>query len=146
MAKKSSSKQPQQRRVGVFGRWYVIVPVALILLGALVFAWYYRPLRIWYHNAREVRVLKVQQEAIDAYNADLRDDIASLETTEGVAEYARRELNLVEKGDHLVIVTRDGQPLEAKKGSRAAAIGELGKTSKPFGAWTNFLDSLFGDR
>jgi cell division protein FtsB len=144
--KKSSAKSSEKRRIGFLGRWYVILPVALILLGALTFAWYYQPLQIWYYNARDVRVLREQKAAIDEYNAQLKDEIASLETTEGVADYARRELNLIKRGDHVVVVTRDGEQVEPEEDSRVTAIESLGETAEPFGTWTDFLDSLFGSR
>ena len=147
-ARRNSKKRRSRtgRRIGLWGRWYIIVPVALVVLCALVFAWYYHPLQIAYHEARNERVLGAQLKGINAYNAQLQSEIESLETTAGVADYARRELNLVEQGDHVVIVTRDGKPITSQEDSRVALLEDSEAVKQPFGAWTDFLDRLFGPR
>ncbi|MDR1412651.1 MAG: septum formation initiator family protein [Actinomycetes bacterium] len=121
----------------------LLIPVVLVVLAVLIFAWYRPSLKIWYREARQERVLRATLVAIRDYNRGLEEEIASLETTAGVEDYARRELNLVEEGDHSIVVTRDGQILKAPNNSREAAVGDLPKSYKPFGAWTAFFDSLF---
>jgi len=144
--RRTSRKKAPQRKVKFLGRWYVIVPLALVLVGLLMSAWYYRPLQIAYHEARNERVLGAKLKAINTYNAQLQSEVESLETTAGVADYARRELNLVDQGDHVVYVTRDGKPVSSQEDSRVAAVEESDAVKKPFGAWTDFLDRLFGPR
>ena len=139
-----AQKKETCRKIGFFGRWYVIVPVAVLVLGAFTYFWFYPAARIAYHQARNERVLTAKLKAVKAYNAQLEQEIQSLETTQGIAEYARRELNLVEEGDHVVIVTRDGKPVSSSKdSSRLEALINTDAIKKPFGAWTDFLDRLF---
>ena len=143
--KERAPKKDTRRKVGLFGRWYVIVPVAFVVLAVFASFWFYPAARIAYHQARNERVLGAKLKAVNAYNAQLEQEIKSLETTQGVAEYARKELNLVDKGDHVVIVTRDGKPIApSEETSRFAALIESNAVKKPFGAWTNFLDRIFG--
>ncbi|MCL2654893.1 MAG: septum formation initiator family protein [Coriobacteriia bacterium] len=137
-------KKAPARKVSFLGRWYIIVPLALIVLAAIIGFWYYPSLQIAYHQARNERVLSAKLEAVKAYNAQLEDEVKSLETTPGVAAYARRELNLVDKGDHVVIVTRDGKPVTSAETSKVTALENLTTVKQPFGAWTDFLDRLFG--
>jgi hypothetical protein len=136
-----SGRTPPHARF--LSRWYLLVPIGLAVAAGIVFAWYYQPLQIWYRETRHERVLKAELQGIDDYNEELRHEISSLETTEGIEDYARRELNLVEKGDHSVVVTRDGQPLVAEKNTRESMVTDIPKNAKPFGAWTDFLDSIF---
>lgn len=125
------------------GRPIFLIPaIALVLLIGL-FLLYYKPSQIWYREARKERVLTAQLVAIQSYNAQLKRDISSLETTAGVSDYARQELNLVEEGEHLVIVTRDGKPLKKSSDKQVADLMSIPQTAKPFGVWTAFLDRLF---
>lgn len=125
------------------GRPIFLIPfIALVLLVGL-FLLYYKPSQIWYREARKERVLTAQLAAIQAYNSQLKDDISSLETTAGVSDYARQELNLVEQGEHLVIVTKDGKPLKKSNDKQVADLMSIPQTARPFGAWTAFLDKLF---
>ena len=142
--KKGKAGKAPKRKVRFLGRWYVIVPVALILLAAIIGFWYYPSMKVAYHEARNERVLGAQLSAVNTYNAQLQEEVKSLETTAGVEEYARRELNLMNKGDHVVIVTRDGKPVTSKEISRVTALENLSTVKKPFGSWTSFLDRLFG--
>jgi len=138
-------KKETRRKVGLFGRWYVIVPVAVILLAVFASFWFYPAARIAYHQARNERVLGAKLKAVNSYNDQLEQEIKSLETTQGVAEYARKELNLVNQGDHVVIVTRDGKPVtSSEETSRLAVLIDSNAVKKPFGAWTSFLDRIFG--
>lgn len=133
------------RKVGWPARWYFIVPLALLVLVALAALWFYPSMKVAYHEARNERVLEAKLRAVQTYNTQLEQEIQSLETTQGVAEYARRELNLVDKGDHVVIVTRDGKPVTSPdESSRLAVLVNTDAVKKPFGSWTDFLDRLFG--
>ena len=124
-------------------RIIVIVPVAVVLLTIALGFIYYTPLRIWYREARLLRVLTEQQQAVQEYNSQLRHSIQSLETTEGIKMYAREELGLVEKGEHAVVVTKGGKPLKQSNDTKQIEILTIPQTAQPFGAWTPFLDRLF---
>jgi len=144
--RKRKKKEGARKRGSWTLRPYVIIPLAILVVGALIFAWYFRPLQIAYHEARNERVLDAKLKAVQTYNARLESDIKSLETTAGIAEYARRELNLIDAGDHVVIVTRDGKPVTAasQEASPLAALLNSPSVTRPFGAWTEFLDRIFG--
>jgi len=142
----SGSRQQRQRprKVGFFGRWYVILLGAVIVLGVLGYFWFYPSMKIAYHEARNERVLGAQLKAVKAYNTQLQQEVQSLETTQGVADYAREQLNLVLKGDHTVIVTRDGKPITSDTTQQLQDLENNTEVKRPFGAWTTFLDRVFG--
>lgn len=129
-----------------FTRKSVLIPAMVLILILASTLLYYKPLKIWYREARQERVLREQLIAVREYNDELRKEITSLDTTEGIEDYATSQLNLVHEGDNVVIVTMDGKPLSQKAESRAEKIEELSVTSKPFGVWTSFLDSFFDIR
>lgn len=133
-------------RLAFLARKIVLIPLIIVVLITASAFIYYKPLKIWYREARQERVLHTQLVAIQEYNENLRDEISSLETTEGMEDYARSQLDLINKGDNAVIVLRDGEPLRAEKGSVEQEIKNLETNVKPFGAWTDFLDQLFAVR
>jgi len=139
-------KRPNEgaRKSRFAGRLIFIVPIALALLLVVVSMMYYTPLRIWYREARQQRIYLAQKAAIDQYNAELLETKLSLETTEGIRQYAQQELGLVEQGDNTVVVMKDGRPLERSIDTRQLEILNIPLEYQPFGAWTPFLDRLFG--
>lgn len=148
-AQSKPRQKPTQSRpsiVNFLTRKSILIPVAILVLILTSSLIYYKPLKIWYREVRQERVLREQLIAIHDYNEALRNEIKSLDTTAGIEDYATSQLNLIHKGDNVVIVTSDGEPLSKTSDSRAQKIEDLSKTSKPFGAWTNFLDKLFALR
>lgn len=151
--KQNSKQKPQRRtdsatmqagsRIRFLARPIFLVPVGIALVVIFAAVIYYSSAKIWYREARQARVLESQLEAVETYNSDLEQNIASLETTAGIADYARAELNLVEKGEHVVVVTQNGKPLDSRQEKLANAINAIPKTARPFGSWTPFLDALF---
>lgn len=148
-----SDRTPQKRTtsraaavIPFFARKRVIIPLALALILIITAAMYYTPLKIWYREARQERVLREQLIAIQKYNERLKVEIQSLETTEGIQDYARRELGLVQKGEHAVVVLQGGKPLQANNNTREQQIQDLQQNARPFGSWTPFLDALFGSK
>lgn len=140
----SQSKSHRLSAKGFFTKKYVLIPIlVLALLFATAFI-YYKPARIWYREARKERVLREQLIAVRAYNDQLSEEIKSLETTEGIEDYATSQLSLVHEGDNVVVVTQDGEPLKPESDSRAQRIEGLAVSSEPFGVWTDFFDALFG--
>lgn len=137
-AKSSKASKP------FFARKRVLIPLAIVIVLVATAAMYYRPLKIWYREARQERVLREQLIAIRKYNSQLKEDVQSLETTEGIQDYATRELGLIQKGDHAVVVLEGGKPLKEPANTREEEIQKLQDTAQPFGSWTRFLDALFG--
>lgn len=129
-----------------FARKRVLIPLAIAIILLATVAMYYRPLKIWYREARQERVLREQLVAIRKYNSQLKVEIQSLETSEGIQDYARRELGLIQKGEHAVVVLQGGKPLKEPTNTREQEIQKLQDTAQPFGSWTPFLDALFGTK
>lgn len=143
-------KRPVQREDSRSGRTHFLSPrfflilAVVVAVGVILFSWYWQPLKIWYRETRRERVLRETLAAVKSYNDDLRAEISSLETTEGVKDYARRELNLVEDGEHGITVLRDGEQVKEPRDTRESLVSEIPNSYRPFGSWTAFLDSLFG--
>ena len=136
--------KPRKKKKNRFlSRWFLLVPAALILFALVLSAWYYEPAQIWYRETRQERVLRATLAGIHAYNQDLHRELASLETTEGVINYARRELGFKMEGDNIIVVTRNGVPIAEPRTTREEAISSIPENYRPFGTWTEFLDTLF---
>ena len=141
MVKKTKKSTSPQR---FLSRYVLLVPVFFLAILLIAAGFYYQPMKIWYREVRAERVLRAELIAIKKYNADLKQEISSLETTEGVSDYARSQLNLTTKGDNTIIVLQNGKPIDTSKKSRESQIANIPKNTKPFGTWTGFLDSFFG--
>ncbi|MDR1775667.1 MAG: hypothetical protein LBS17_04415 [Actinomycetes bacterium] len=141
--KRSTGENAAKPRRRFLSRWFILVIVALVVIVGMAGPWFYNSARYWYRARREELVRTQTLAAIEDYNRRLRTENASLETTAGIADYARKALDLVEEGDHGIVVTRDGKPLQAEQDTREAAIADIPETARPFGSWTPFLDSLF---
>ena len=141
---KRTDSASEKKKSRFLARWFLLIPAVLILFAVVLLAWSYEPAQIWYRETRQERVLRETLAAVQQYNAQLQQELLSLETTEGIKEYARRELNFVAEGDQSIVVTRNGIPLSEPKNTREAAIASIPENARPFGAWTDFLDTLFG--
>ena len=144
MGENTTHEKAHKSHSSFFLRKRFIIPILILVVLGVTASIYYSPLKIWYREARQERVLREQLRAVKEYNAQLAEEVSSLETTEGTADYARSVLGLVEKGDHKVVILQGGKPLEAKKNTREKTIEDISETAKPFGSWTDFLDALFG--
>lgn len=144
--KSSGVRKNDTASLPFYSRKRVLIPLAIIVILVGTWVMYYRPLKIWYREARQERVLREQLIAIRKYNAHLKLEVQSLETTEGVQDYARRELGLIQKGEHAVVVLQGGKPLKAPSNTREQQIQNLQDTAQPFGSWTPFFDALFGTK
>jgi len=110
-----------------------------------VFAWSYYPVaRVQYRETREKARLEAELSALQARNSRLRAEVARLRTPEGVEDYARSQLGLVRRGEHVAMVV-DGN--EAAEASAALAVPKIDGDETlvgPVGPWTAFLDIVFG--
>jgi len=146
--KKAQSEAGQEKndRKGsrFLSRWFLVVPIVIALFAVLSLSWYYEPAKIWYRETRQERVLRETLAGIQEYNEYLRQELASLETTEGIQYHAQRELNFIIDGEYSIVVTRDGVPITEPRTTREAAVTTIPETAQPFGVWTDFLDTFFG--
>lgn len=120
---------------------FVVVTVSAV--GLLVWM-YYPAAAVQYRETREKARLAAELKTLQARNDRLRKQVDRLKTPAGVEDYARSQLGLVKKGENVVVVV-DGD--EAEEASQAAGRPEIDSdetTVAPGGAWTAFLDLVFG--
>ncbi|MGV8082099.1 MAG: septum formation initiator family protein [Coriobacteriia bacterium] len=101
--------------------------------------------RVQYREVRRKAQLEAQLTALQERNDRLRQQVASLETTAGVEDYARSQLGMVKAGEHAVIVTDSSGSVPTSTISPSAKrdIDCAPVATEPTGAWTAFLDFVF---
>lgn len=126
-------------------KWWVL-PLSIALVVS-AFVWTYYPVaRVQYRETREKVRLQSELDALKARNRRLGTQVASLQTPEGVEDYARTQLGLVRKGEHVVVVV-DGT--ESREMTTTAAMPILDSDEEmvaPPGRWVGVLDLIFGVR
>jgi len=111
----------------------------------VVFAWTYYPVaRVQYRETREKARLSAELTSLKARNDRLRKQVERLKTPEGVEDYARSQLGLVKKGEHVVVVVDGDEAAEASAALAAPRIDSARTADQPAGPWTAFLDLVFG--
>lgn len=128
-------------------RWWLL-PVFVLAAITIFVLTYYPVAKVQYRATRERARLRAELKAIQARNDRLRATVTALATPEGVEDYARSQLGMVRKGEHVVIVvdgdqrrTRSQSPTEALIAPR---IDSQEAVNPAVGPWTAFLDSVFG--
>lgn len=115
------------------------------MVVVVVFAWGFYPVAaVQYRESRERSRLAAELESVQARNERLRAQVERLKTPAGVEDYARSQLGMVKKGENVVVVV-DGN--ETKEGSATALPPEIDSAlpaDEGDGAWTAFLDLVFG--
>lgn len=126
-------------------RWWAVPLSVLIIIVAFIAA-YYPVARVQYREVRERARLTAELQALKARNQRLSTEVARLQTPEGVEDYARTQLGLVKRGEHVVVVRGgDGSTLS----TATCAVPEVDSDympSDPVGPWTGVLDLVFGVR
>lgn len=126
-----------------------MTPIAVLLIVGAFMAANYDVARVRYREYRERACLQQELAALDSRNARLSREVERLKTPEGVEDFARTELGLVNAGERIAVVMRDGEVLAPDsvieeddsampEGGRAAQVAD--------GNWTAFLDTVFGLR
>lgn len=123
--------------------WLLPLVSAAIVVAFIVT--YYPVARVQYKEVRRKAQLEAQLTALQERNARLREQVASLETTAGVEDYARSELGMVKAGEHAVILTDSSGSVPTSTISPTAdsQVDCEPVPTKPAGAWTAFLDLVF---
>lgn len=107
------------------------------MAAIIVAAWSIYPVfRLQYEHQREVRTLEAELESLKERNGELREEVDTLKTPEGVEQIARETLGLVKPGEEAYVVT-------------GGTIGETSATVEPEDGedtpvWQGVLDTLFG--
>lgn len=106
---------------------------------------YYPVARVQYSETRQRDALQAQYDSLHARNSRLATEVARLKTPEGVEDYARSQLGMVKRGEHIVVVTEG-----SSRASKTMTIGVSPQidtsevtTTAPRGPWAAFLDSVF---
>jgi cell division protein FtsB len=122
-----------------------VLPLSIVAVLA-VFAWSYYPVaRVQYRETRERMKLEAELAAVQARNARLRAQVDRLRTPEGVEDYARSQLGMVKRGEHVAMVIDGNEAIEASAALAAPTIdGDSSFEEQPVGPWTAFLDVVFG--
>ena len=124
-------------------RWWML---PLILVGVLVFfvATYYPVAKVQYRETRERTRLQAELEGIKARNARLKVTVDRLKTPAGVEDYARLQLGMVKKGEHVMVVVDGTEPTQSPLAATRPVIDSEEALTPPVEPWTAFLDSVFG--
>jgi cell division protein FtsB len=124
-------------------RWWLL-PVVIVAVISLFIAAYYPVARVQYRETRERSRLQAELNAIRARNNRLRTEVARLRTPEGVEDYARLQLGMVKKGEHQIVVVDGTEPTQTTVAQALPEIDSQEAVKPPVGAWTAFLDAIFG--
>lgn len=125
-------------------RWWLLPPLVGATIAVLV-ALYYPVAQVQYKETRERAELQAELKGLQTRNSRLAVEVARLKTNEGVEDYARSQLGMVKRGEHVVIVTDSAGGRSAPTTTTEARIDAPEQTATaPKGAWTEFLDAVFG--
>jgi cell division protein FtsB len=116
-----------------------ILPVALVVVLALLGWGLYPVARLSYTEQRKRDHLVQQLTALRARNSTLKQQVDRLKTPAGVEE-AARQLGLARKGEQVWVTTpENGRQSESASGAAVVQSGMAPETG-----WTRTLDALFG--
>jgi len=74
--------------------------IALAIAGALAAALFGLPIQTYFNQDERLDQRRDQLAQLESVNDDLRNEVARLDTVDGVREAAREELGFVEAGEH----------------------------------------------
>lgn len=141
-AKKHPSGSAKKQQLFV-PRWWML-PIVILALLAFFVATYYPVARVQYRETRERVRLEAELQALKARNARLRAAVDRLKTPEGVEDYARLQLGMVKKGEHVaVVIDGDETTQSALAAPSTSRIDSEEAAAPPVGPWTAFLDVVF---
>ncbi len=145
-SKPSPKAQPKGRaaaRPHFVPRWWML-PIVILAVLAFFVATYYPVARVQYRETRERVRLEAELQALKARNGRLRAAVDRLKTPEGVEDYARLQLGMVKKGEHVaVVIDGDETTQSALAAPPTPRIDSEEAATPPVGPWTAFLDVVF---
>jgi cell division protein FtsL len=143
-ASKKQAHPARSKRDASWFRWWLLPPIVVAAIAVFVVT-YYPVARVQYRETRQRSALQAELSSLQARNHHLSTEVARLKTPEGVEDYARSQLGMVKRGEHIVVVTEG-----TSRASKTMTIGVSPQidtsdiaTTAPRGPWTAFLDSVF---
>ncbi len=119
----------------------LIITLGILLCLGISAVSLYPALRSYYVAYRVNEQLLHELVAVEDRNEQIRDQIAYLNTEEGIADRARERFGWVPAGEQAVNIT--GLDITDSTTVLPATVA-AGSVPAPETWWTNFLDSLFG--
>lgn len=101
--KAKAQREPDHERIVI--RNFFLASVLVVLAGAML----YPVAKEYYQTARARDQLEAEYAALASRNDAISEQIANLQTDEGVEDQARSELGWVKKGENAVTVTGIGE-------------------------------------
>lgn len=144
-APKREQASARPKRDASWFRWWLL-PLVVVGAIAIFIITYYPVARVQYRETRHQAQLQAELDALQTRNQKLSVQVARLKTNEGVEDYARSQLGMVKRGEHVVVVT-DGSTPSKVATSAAMTPPNIDTSTLPTvttaGPWTRFLDSVF---
>jgi len=143
-SKASGSAKAKLKRDASWFRWWLL-PLLVVAVAAIFVVTYYPLARVQYQETRHRAALQAELNSLNVRNGRLSADVARLKTPEGVEDYARSQLGMVKRGEHVVVVTEGASQPSTATTAAPTEQPDSGTetTSAPTGPWTAFLDAFF---
>jgi cell division protein FtsL len=129
-------------------RWWrwLLLPAFVVAAAAICVYVYYPVAKVQYSEVQAKARLQTELNSLQSRNDRLRTEVARLKTPEGVEDSARVQLGMVKRGENVVVVVDGNKPAPALASSSTIVPRVVSDepTVAPAGAWTAFLDSVFG--
>ncbi|MCL2756636.1 MAG: septum formation initiator family protein [Coriobacteriia bacterium] len=143
-ARKAAEKKAlaKQRRSPLHYRLFkgAIVTLGLTFCCVFAFMTLYPVLREFYIASREYEILALEYAALLDRNEKIEEQIANLQTPEGVADRAREQFGWVKEGEQAINITGLGARDSTTALPGAVVSGSITTEST---WWTDFLDWVF---
>lgn len=124
-------------------KWIIILSL-IMLCFILAIIILYQPAKNYYINIRENDKLQAQLEAIKETNESLAKDIEALQTDEGIKQKAIDNLGLIQKGEHIGVVSGTENENTASNNASSTSSKLAYKNIKTKAKWyTAFCDAIF---
>lgn len=136
---RSTRARRKAEREKVGPQWLLVLIGAAVIL-ALAGWGYYPVAKQQYITARERDLLAAQLAAVEERNRAMEEEIARLQTPEGIEDYARSQLGWTKPGENAVIV-EGVERTESVGVPPRVDPDSIEITSTPF---TRLLDGIFG--
>ena len=121
-----------------------MLPIAILVVLGIIVAALYPVARVQYRETKERARLQAELGAILARNERLRTEVTRLKTPEGVEDYARVQLGMAKKNEHVYVVVDGTEATKSVAATGAPVIDSQEVVVPAAGPWTAFFDAIFG--